>query len=359
MVRGSQPWCVVIAILVALPPTTPVSFHVTEKEKSWGCQGDREIACCPGDCRQVEFERPEFYSCSCADTHYAMRTFDPTSAHLITTKCISRRENYCVICHPSHTYACTEIPDKKSAVCHCLPEYSTETRCFQLKNACTDTTLGSTKNGNETCRVEEGNLCFPEPGTHRYTCVCAHPHRALSEKSFPNCMASPEHACERYLCVGFQPRPHIPTLITPRLVTIATGRRDSLHPNVGQCVAHPGVHCQCPTNWYGPHCTIHRGHPEEATWSPWSNCRPDCIDPRDGYRAHGVGFLYTLASCSTQEKSVCTGKFKIWRRCKVTLLCTLSQPSEQFSPEVTRALSKAMKLDAPVRFPLSGRSQSL
>ncbi|VDN43056.1 unnamed protein product, partial [Dibothriocephalus latus] len=171
----------VFAIVITLSSCSLASDHVRKKEEKYRdvTWGDTAQECCPGDAKSTDMRKPEYFTCQCPSTHYPERIFQPGSKFLITTNCKRRPIDYCIeICHPTHTYACTEMHEEKSAICHCLPEYTTESNCFEVRNPCTDEILGSSSNGNMTCRVSEDNLCIPEYGTHRYWCVCGHPARA-------------------------------------------------------------------------------------------------------------------------------------------------------------------------------------
>ncbi|EUB63029.1 hypothetical protein EGR_02123 [Echinococcus granulosus] len=317
---------------------------LTDKSRVRGnCTNSQVESCLPGRCKVAPRESPELYTCICPRTTYLTRRFNPQKESLFQVGCASLPYDPCMVCHERNTVRCTQVSPTE-ALCQCYSEYSTATNCHKQKNPCLEVPLGASLSGAAACKTDEGNLCIPELGTERYTCVCLHPFQSSKTQTFPNCLGEPEKLCDRQLCVGFRPfRPKGMT-ITPQRV-IVTKDLDSTENEHAICAGNGS--CRCPSNWYGEHCTRRKGKPRENSWTTWSPCHPDCLDTSilsAVMGVSGVGYKISKAICTIQEPRFCEGKFRTWIRCKVTSLCIKeNQRFLTFPPDVALAATKALK----------------
>nr|CDS28067.1 hypothetical protein HmN_000186800 [Hymenolepis microstoma] len=262
----------------------------------------------------------------------------------IIAQCSSLLYNPCIQCHEKNTIKCTPTSNS-SSVCHCYQEFSEASKCFEKKNPCEVIPLGASQSGNTACRTEFGNLCIPQLGTHKYTCICITPFRASRDLNFSNCMGDQETPCDRQLCVGFQPLTPRDTTVTPRSVII-TGDANSAYEEGAKCVEN-GT-CICPNNWHGENCINWHASPLEVSWTSYSACKPECLDrsllsPLSD--ATGIGYKVSKSFCDAEDQRYCGGTLKKWSRCKVATLCPREdeKETEKFESEVAEVSAEIMK----------------
>ncbi|KAM3177106.1 hypothetical protein ACTXT7_005164 [Hymenolepis weldensis] len=315
------------------------------EDKTWSaCTEEQSNYCNPGRCKPAPRDYPESYTCECTRQSFLDRSFRPRRNPQIVARCSPLLYNPCIKCHEKNTIKCTPTSNS-SSICQCYPEFSESSNCFEKKNPCEVVPLGASLSGNAACRAEFGNLCIPQLGSQKYTCICIIPFRASRVHSFPNCMGDPETPCDRQLCVGFQPSKPKDTSITPRSVIII-GEVDSVYEEGAKCVGN-GT-CICPKNWHGEHCTQWYASPLEVAWTAWTSCKPDCLD-RSIFSplsdATGVGYKVSKSLCDAEDQRYCGGTMKKWSRCKVTALCSSENEKEmqKFASEVAKVSADVMK----------------
>lgn len=317
---------------------------LTEKSRfRVNCTNAQAKLCLPGRCKVAPRDSPELYTCVCPRTTYLMRKFNPGKKNIFQVSCAPLPYDPCTVCHERNTVRCTQTSPTEAS-CQCYSEYSAATNCHKKKNPCLEVPLGASLSGAAACKTDEGNLCIPELGTGRYTCVCLRPFQASETHIFPNCLGEPEKLCDRQLCVGFQPlRPRGMT-ITPQRVMVT---KDLVSTDVEHAICVENGSCRCPSNWYGKHCTRWRGEPQKGSWTAWLPCHPDCLDTgilSSTMGVSGVGYKVSKALCTTEEPRICEGKFRSWVRCKVTSLCTNeNQRSLTFPSDVALAAARVLK----------------
>lgn len=343
---------------------TPVLFHLIFfiliklinpdliESKAWrACDEDQAKLCHPGRCKPAPREYPESYTCECTRNNYLERTFDTSRIPRLIARCSALSFNPCMKCHEKHTIKCTYVKNTAnvstgnvSAVCQCYSEYSESSNCFKKKDPCEEVPLGASFSGNLACKVEFGNLCIPQLGTQKYVCICLKPYRASKSLRFSNCMGEPESACDRQLCVGFQPLRTKNMMITARRVIATKGPGSS---DGEQAWCYGNGTCVCPTDWYGEHCTQWYASPQDGSWTVWTNCKPNCLDRAvlsSLMSVTGIGYRISKSLCAAKDPRFCGGKMKMWSRCKVTTLCSSeNEAEEKFSPEVAKVAADVVK----------------
>lgn len=309
---------------------------IVEDKLLSACNEEQEANCFPGQCKPSPRDYPESYTCECTRNTFLHRSFLPWRNQPIEVRCEPLLDNPCLKCHEKNTIKCTQTSNSTS-ICNCYPEYSESSNCYEKKNACEAVPIGATLAGKEACRVEYGNLCVPQLGTQKYTCICVTPFRASRDLGFPNCMGDQETPCDRQLCVGFQPLKSVDIRLTPR--GIESFER-------AKCVGN-GT-CICPKNWHGEHCTNWYATPKDFSWSSWTSCKPECLD-RSAISlysdATGIGYKMSKSICDAEDPNFCGGNLKKWGRCKITNLCSddKDEDTENFPPEVARVSANVLK----------------